>query len=1366
MTPAAGSPEPLGATPLPGGTNFAVFSAHAAAVEVCLFDGETETRIPLPERSGDVFHGFLPCVAAGARYGLRAHGPFAPEAGHRFNPHKLLVDPYAQRLDAPFRLHPSMFGYRPDAPDGGRSFDDTNSAPFLPKAIVTPAAPPGVRPALAPWPASVVYELHVRGFSMRHPAIAETVRGTFAALASPAAIRHFQDLGVTTLEVMPAAAWIDERHLGPLGLTNYWGYNSAAFMAPDPRLAPGGWEEIAATTAALADAGIELLLDVVFNHSGEGDALGPTVSFRGLDNASYYRLTPDGRYVDDSGCGNTLALDRPAGVRLVTDALRTWARRGGVGGFRFDLATVMGRRAEGFDPAAPLLTAIAQDPELQQLKLIAEPWDCGPGGYQLGAFPAEWGEWNDRFRDGARRFWRGDHGALGELATRIAGSQDAFAARRRPSRSINFVTAHDGFTLADLVAFTAKRNEANGEQNRDGSSHEIAWNNGVEGPTLDADVLARRRRDQRALLATLMLARGAPMLSMGAEFGQSQKGNNNAYCQDNELAWLDWTAADEDLTAFVGRLAKVRRDHPALTADRFLTGRPVGEAVYPDVEWRTAEGAAMSPADWDAAPALIAVLADPAGDAERPGRIALVFNRGAEPLRVALPARHPDHVWRVAIDSADDAHRETAEGEAVLVAGRAMLAVAEEPLPPRPRAGVAPELLAKLAGAAGIAHDWWTVDGACHLVSQDTQGSLLKSLRLPARSNAEARESLARLADSRQRRPLPHTVVARAGAPIEVPLAFEPSAPVRPVWLSIAGEDGVVRRLRAEGPPEPGVALDGRLIHTLKVALPPLPVGRHRLLREDWPDIVCTLIVAPATCYAPPVLEGGRRLFGLAAQLYTLTRPGDQGVGDFTALRDLGEAAAANGAGFVGVNPLHALFARDRERASPYHPSDRRFLDPIYLDLPEAAGAPLTALVDYPAVWARKLAALEQRFAAFAGDPAFDAFVAEGGESLRRFAAFEAIAETQAGPWQVWAEGLRDARGAGVEAFAAAHAERVRFHQYLQWLCDGQLGAAAGGLALALYRDLAVGAAPDGAEAWAAADQLCWGASVGAPPDPLGPEGQVWALPPPDPNRWTETGYAMFGELVRTNMRHAGALRIDHVMGLARLFCVPDGATGDQGAYLAYPLHDLLGVLALESQRAGCLVVGEDLGTVPFGFREEMAKTKVLAYRVLPFERHGTAYAPPEHYPRDAVACVASHDLPTLAGWWTGEDIRERQALGKIDTAGAIEAEEARATDKAALIAALKDAGLIPADAEPQALDTGLAAAIHAFVATTASALALAQVDDLAGETVGVNLPGTDKERPNWRRRIAAPLGELFGSARATTILAAMREARGAAPKL
>jgi glycogen operon protein len=581
-----GASEPLGVTLDETGANVAVFSANADDILLCLFDDEDrETERIRLHRSADVFRAHVAGLREGQRYGFRAFGPEGP--GHCFNGAKLLVDPYALALDRPLSLHPSQFAHG-DA-------KDADSAPFLAKAVMTrPARAAPNRPRIA-WRDTIIYELHVKGFTAAHPQVPPHLRGTFRGLAHDAALAHLLRLGVTTVELLPCAAWIDERHLPPLGLSNYWGYNPIAMMAPDPRLAPGGWREVRKAVATLHDAGLEVIVDVVFNHTGESDESGPTLCFRGLDNAGYYRLAGTG-YVNDAGCGNSLAFDRAPVVRLAMDALRAWALYGGVDGFRFDLATTLARRAAGFDADAPFLTALRQDPVLRDLRLIAEPWDIGPGGYRLGQFPAPIAEWNDRYRDGVRRFWRGEASAVPELATRIAGSQDFFA-RRAPAASVNFVSAHDGFTLRDLVSYANKHNAANGENDRDGTNDNLSWNNGAEGETDDPAILAARARDQRNLLATLLFSRGTPMLAMGAELGHTQKGNNNAYAQDNETSWLDWAQADKALIETVAQLIALRRAHVALRENRFLDGAAQDAARIPDVEWLRPDGAPMQEED-------------------------------------------------------------------------------------------------------------------------------------------------------------------------------------------------------------------------------------------------------------------------------------------------------------------------------------------------------------------------------------------------------------------------------------------------------------------------------------------------------------------------------------------------------------------------------------------------------------------------------------------------------------------------------------------------------------------------------------------------------------------------------------------------
>ena len=1391
-TASTGSAEPLGVTLVPGGANVAVFSAHADAIELCLFDaaGQHErARLRLPARTGDVFHGFVPDIAAGDRYGLRAYGPYDPVRGQRFNAAKLLVDPYARALDRRFALDAAMFG---ETPAGARN--DTDSAHVVPKAIATasPRLAATDRPRVA-WADTIIYELHVRGFTALHPDVPRAVRGTCAGLAHPAAIAHLKRLGVTTVELMPLAATIDERHLPRLGLTNYWGYNPAALFVPDPRLAPGGIDELRDCVAALHAAGLEVIVDVVLNHTGESDALGPTVSLRGLDNETYYRLVEGdaGRYVDDAGCGNVLAHDRPAVARLAVDVLRYYAEFAGVDGYRFDLATTLGRDPNGFDPAHPLFRAIAEDPLLADLKLIAEPWDIGPGGYRLGAFPAGWGEWNDRYRDTVRRYWRGDAGCRGALATRLAGSSDVFGGgARAPSSSINFVTAHDGFTLADLVSYEVKHNEANGEDNQDGSNVNYSWNHGVEGPSPDPAIRAARERDVRALLATLFVSRGTPMLAMGDDIGRSQHGDNNAYAQDSALTWVDWANADQRLAELAAALIDLRKRHPALHLDRWLTGAPVDDTGVPDVAWRRPDGNTMTNGDWTApdAHAFVAILYAPATPSAAADRVIIALNAGRDVVAVRWPAARDGFHWQREIDTSSPTGRPASAGEdpseTDTVAPRSVVVLVEAPNAGRRvrHAGVEPAALDRLAEAAGIAPEWWDIAGRHHVVTADTKRALLSSMQLGVESTANAHARLAELADARERRRLPPVIVGRVGAAIDVPIATGEATRVDRLAVQLVREDESedVLAMQIDAlPASRTTAVDGRIVMRRLISLPPLPVGCHTLVLPDYPESACRVLVVPERCFSPQELDGGARRFGLAAHLYALTRPGDQGIGDFTTLSDVGAATARVGGAVVGINPLHALYGEDRDRASPYHPSDRRFLDPIYIDvrrvpdlatsrnarsLLDASGDAIAALaasaaVDYAAVWRAKRAVLEACFATFERRPAddprvvlFEQFVRMNGAPLQRFATFEAIAAFHPRlPWPRWPPGLSRPDAPGVARFARQNRTRIRFALYLQWLADRQLAdaaahARASGLGIGLYRDLAIGAAADGAEAWASPEGLARGVSIGAPPDPFSAAGQVWDLPPPIPGSLTGTAYAGFRELVAANMRHAGALRIDHVMGLTRLFWIPDGASAVDGAYVRYPLEDMIGVLAQESHRARCLVVGEDLGTVSEGFRERTAAAGILSYRVVWFEREGRMFNDPSRYPAQAATCVATHDLPTIAGWWSGADIDEKHALGRINENEVAQERGERATAKEALANALDRAGVTtPATIDPmRPHDVAITAAIHRFACATPSALVLLQADDLALETAALNLPGTDRERPNWRRKIGIAAAALW----------------------
>lgn len=672
-----GRPYPLGATWDGGGVNFAIFSEHATQVELCLFDSpdakRESHRIKLPEQTDMAWHGYLPDVQPGQLYGYRVYGPYDPEKGHRFNPKKILLDPYAKAIGRDLRWSDEMFGYRIGGKNEDLAKDGRNNAAQAALAAVIDTAftwgedaPPAV-----PRHKMVIYEVHVKGFSQRHPKIAAKLRGTYLGLASEPAIAHFQRLGVNAVELMPVHHRVDDRHLVDQGLSNFWGYNTLAFFAPETRYASAGVgpesvREFKRMVHALHTAGIEVILDVVYNHTAEGNHLGPTLSLRGIDNASYYRLVPDKPryYMDYTGCGNTLNMQHPRVLQLIMDSLRYWVLEMHVDGFRFDLASALARELHEVDKLGAFFDIIHQDPVLSQVKLIAEPWDVGEGGYQVGNFPVGWNEWNGKYRDTIRRFWRGDGGTVSEFATRLCGSSDLYEpSNRRPYASVNFVTAHDGFTLQDLVSYNEKHNEANGEHNRDGESNNLSWNCGAEGPADDPCVVGLRERQKRNFVATLFLSQGVPMLRGGDELGHTQQGNNNAYCQDNELGWLDWSLDErrEQFLDFVSMIAGLKHRHPVLHRPKFFQGRPIRGLDVKDITWLEPSGAEMTDEGWNAG-FVRAIGVRLAGDAidevgEQGQRLVgdsllLLFNADANELAFVLPSHDAEEHWTLVFDTA------------------------------------------------------------------------------------------------------------------------------------------------------------------------------------------------------------------------------------------------------------------------------------------------------------------------------------------------------------------------------------------------------------------------------------------------------------------------------------------------------------------------------------------------------------------------------------------------------------------------------------------------------------------------------------------------------------------------------------------
>ena len=665
-----GLPYPRGGTWDGKGTNFAVFSANATKVEVCIFDktGAQELdRIELPEYTDQIWHGYLADIRPNTVYGYRVHGPYAPDAGHRFNPNKLLLDPYACAHLGELKWNPAVYGYKMESGDD-TTFDERDSAPFMPKCIVVDPGFDWKGQPLhrqVPWDNTIIYETHVKGFTKLHPGVPQRLRGTYAGLGSKKAVEYIKSLGVTSVELMPIHTFINDSYLLDKGLTNYWGYNSIGFFAPDPRYAFDRGEsllEFKEMVSNFHDAGLEVILDVVYNHTAEGNQLGPTLSFKGIDNASYYRLIPDKKrlYINDTGTGNTLNLSHSRVIQMVTDSLRYWVEQTHVDGFRFDLGTILAREPNGFDNQSGFLKACSQDPVLGTVKLIAEPWDCGPGGYQVGAFPPGWAEWNDKFRDHVRDFWRGQ-AAASVITPRLCASGDFFNRQGRKAwASVNFITAHDGFTLNDVVSYNEKHNEANGENNRDGSSDNRSWNCGAEGPTDDPAIKAFRQRQMRGMLGTLLFSQGTPMIVAGDEFARTQRGNNNAYCQDNEISWLDWNLAKQNQAqiAFVQRLIALRHKYPVLRRSRFLTGEYNEELKLKDVTWINANGSEMQGSQWaDPNMRCLGMLMD--GRAQTSGvkqlghdaTLLLVLNVYQDVVQFTLPKCAGGDQWSLLLDT-------------------------------------------------------------------------------------------------------------------------------------------------------------------------------------------------------------------------------------------------------------------------------------------------------------------------------------------------------------------------------------------------------------------------------------------------------------------------------------------------------------------------------------------------------------------------------------------------------------------------------------------------------------------------------------------------------------------------------------------
>jgi len=1271
----SGKPSPLGSDVQKDGVNFALFSAHATSVTLCLFspDGKTETnRIILPEKTGDIWHGFVTGLKVGQLYGYRVDGPYEPSQGHRFNANKLLIDPYAKDLFGEFIQHEALYGFDPNSPDWDLSFDTRDSAPYMPKCVAGPLTLKWdkIERPNTPLADTIIYEAHIKGLTKRHPNVAPTHRGTLSGLTDPAVIYHLTDLGVTAIELLPAQSFFSEPRLTDLGLTNYWGYNPVNYFAMHtPYFGPNGAQSWADAVTALHEAGIEVILDVVYNHTAESWEGGPTLSYRGIDNVSYYQLQDNPRYyVNHTGCGNTLDMSHTAVLDLTLESLRYWAAEMRVDGFRFDLGPIIGRNPDDFDRDAKFFTAIAADPILSKIKMIAEPWDIGPGGYQLGNFPDGWSEWSDQYRDSVRAFWKGDLGAHQNMAGKLLGSSTQFEhSGRLPQAAINFIAAHDGFTLKDTVSYNSKHNHANGEDNRDGHGHNLSDNMGVEGPSHDDFINAVRLKRSKNMLATLLLSQGVPMLLGGDEFGHSMKGNNNAYCQDNEITWLDWDGADDELATFTKQLIALRKSKPHFSQTEYLHGEVIADTVVQNADWLRADGAQMHPGDWENPDfkcfALLLSM-------QEQDTLALVFNRGAD-----ISAPWVDEDWSRDITTAQYQRGNIIPADSVTVFSHSG---------PYVRPDIYKKALDSAAQRFGIIDSYRDINGQTHFTPDKTKAKLLKAMGIDLKTYKQT--------DS---------------------------------------------------------------------ATYPNP-SDHKV-------------------YGVDLLSSQGRCWGVTAALYGLQSERNWGVGDFEDLAVLSEIMAAKGADFIGINPVHALFPSAPHLYAPYSPSSRQFLNVMLIapdkikDLPKGyAGKTIKPTrsehVDYTAVYAAKMKAFEAAFAAFsklkATSPrraAFNDFVATNSTALQHQALFDTLFETLPKSkqtydgWKNFPKKFGSPTSKASQDFADKNTERIEFYVYLQWIAEMQLieaqsRAKTAGMSIGIYLDFAVGIVPGGAGTWHRKTAFAKDVSLGAPGDMANPDGQRWNLLPFNPLELAKNNFEPYRNALRKAMSLGGAVRIDHILGHLRSFWLADDGAG---GYVQYPFDGLMQMIAEESQNQKCVVFGEDLGTVPDGFRTRMADYELMGCNIALIERdsHGQIISPKAMRPL-SVTALSNHDFPTLTGFWDGEDFRWREALGiGNDPETLMREKKRRENDKANLI------GLIGQE------DTGpmtptLMAGLQAYFASSQALAFAVQLDDLLLEPMQANVPGTTNEQPNWRRRSRLPLEDIETDTNVSAICAAIDKAR------
>lgn len=1324
-----GFEKPLGASLIDNGVNFAVFAPNAEKIEICIFENDCQiASFTLPYQTNGIFHGLIKGMEI-RKYGIRAYGKYDVHNGFYYNPNKLLLDPYSLEIDGPINLCESHFSHEYNSPQFLK-----DSAQDTPKTII--CSPKIAFPKLnIPLEESIIYELHIKGFSQNNHKINPEIRGKFKALADDAAIKYFKELGINCIEIMPCATWVDEAHLQKLGLSNYWGYNPICHMAPDKKYAPNGWQDILETTKKLEENGIETIIDVVFNHSGEGDKNGPILSYRGLDNLNYYRVQ-NNEYENSSGCGNVFACDRPHNISLFIETMRAWRKYGGVHGFRFDLASIMGRDENGFDKYAALFMAILNDEELSKLKLIAEPWDCYQ--YNIGEFPYEFAEWNDKFRDNMRGFWRNERN-FGDFAKSFCGSQDIFF-NKGPAKSINYIVAHDGFSLFDLVSFEKKNNFANGENNQDGTDNNLSFNNGFEGITNDEAIIQNRKKNVRIHSTCLLLSRGTPMILMGSEMGKTQYGNNNAYAQDNEISYLDWQNFDTEIFEFTKKLIEIRKKHPCFHLNQFFKGEI--ENLYSDISWFNQNGGIFDAHEWnDIGQKFLLICIS-----HENSRFLIAINRGDEEINYKLPTPNDEHIWEIIIDCETNPKAQNNLIDAANISARNIQILAQLQSDKPIKHKIQSQTLNKICNILGISQYWHDVSGKESQAPIATIEAIAKSLGFDISSEENAIKTLNLIANQNDFRPLPFHKSFEIDEAIQIDIIF-PNPKLKDLILEAENSDKQICDIQNLEKIEL-IAIDGRKISKSRLIINNLSIGHYKLYFANDVENYCSITIAPKTCYFPQSFEG-KKFFGLSAQIYSISRENDQGIGDFTTIQKLMNFAEQNGANILAINPLHALFQNSRDLKSPYYPSHRCFLEPLYIDLGISFKNP-NIHINYDEIWQKKQKYLFQEFQNQQNNQDFKVFLENHDETLEAFAIFEVLSKFFNGQnWQDWPIEYKSKNPQIIKEFKASHSNEIQFQKYLQFKCENQFAATKNHkMEIGLCRDLAIGSAPNGAEAWINFEYMAQDVSIGAPPDPLGPNGQNWGLPPYNPIKLAQNHFKIYSDLFNKNMKNAGALRIDHAMGLMRQFWVPKDFNGNDGTYINFPFKDLMAELKLASHQNQCIIIAEDLGTLPHGFSQIMNDAMALSYKVLPFEKHDNGFKPASNYPYFGFACVSTHDLPPILGWWKSLDIIERYELGLLTNSQYEIEKAARQNEKLQIIQLLENENILQSkiDINQENCPLDLNIAMHEFIARSNSFLAIAQFEDIAGVELPINLPGTNTERPNWSNYIAKKLEEISGN--------------------